>query len=359
MSRFFSLKIKALGKESNDCTVLTFEMPEKLRSAFAYKAGQHLTLRAHVSGEEVRRSYSLCSAPHEGQWRVAIKRVEGGAFSNFANDVLRVGDDLEAMPPMGRFTHDAKPGQPRHYVAIAAGSGITPIMAIAKNVLENEPNSCFSLLYGNKSVGNILFREVLEGLKNKYIDRLELLYFLTREQTELPLFNGRIDHDKLSTIFGTLIDPAEVDAFYLCGPEDLIFSSKDFLTEKGVPSEKVHFELFTPVGAKRQAQQGAPAPKMDGASCHVTVKDGGKTFTFDLPIGTDALLDAALKQGADLPFACKGGVCGTCKARLLEGEVDMPINYALESDEISAGYILACQAFPKSEKLTLDFDQAL
>jgi ring-1,2-phenylacetyl-CoA epoxidase subunit PaaE len=358
MARFYPLKIKALTRETETCTSVMFDCPAEWEEVFRFKQGQHLTLRATINGQEVRRNYSLCSSPAEKALQVAVKQIEGGAFSTFVHQQLAVGDTLEVMPPGGRFYTELHPDQARQYVAFAAGSGITPVMSILKSVLETEPDSQFTLFYLNRDSRSIIFREALEGLKNRHLNRLQVYHFLSREERDIPLFNGRFSAEKLDILLNKLVSPAETDAFFLCGPEAMIFEVRDTLMAKGVPAEKIHFELFSTATPRDQQARRASSSVLKG-SCEVMIKDGGKQFGFTFEPGTESLLDAALQRGADLPFACKGGVCCTCKAKLLEGKVEMDANYALEPEEVEAGFVLACQSHPLTNKIVLDFDSAL
>jgi ring-1,2-phenylacetyl-CoA epoxidase subunit PaaE len=359
MSKFHKLKVKDLVKETSDCTSIAFDIPETLVKDFIYKQGQYLTLRETINGEEVRRSYSVCSSPLDGELRVAVKKIDGGKFSTFANDVLKVGDELEAMPPMGKFYTEINPNQTKNYVAFAAGSGITPILSIIKTVLKTEKDSTFTLFYLNRNVGKIIFKEAIEGLRNQHMQRFQVFHNLTKAKLDVPLFFGRYDKEKLQTIFSKLVDPTEIDEFFLCGPEEMIFLVRDELIEREIDAKKIHFELFTSPDAKKAKNVVAKAAKTDKATSAVSVKEDGKTILFDLPFDSENILDAALNNGADLPYACKGGVCCTCKAKLIEGEVDMRINYALEPEEVEAGFILTCQCYPLTEKVVVDFDQAM
>jgi ring-1,2-phenylacetyl-CoA epoxidase subunit PaaE len=354
---FHSLKIKEIRKETRDSCSIAFEIPENLKSAYNFTQGQYLTLKTEINKEDVRRSYSICSSPNDKELRVAVKQVPNGKFSTFANHELKAGDVLEVMTPMGNFYTELKEDNEKHYIGFAAGSGITPIISILKTVLETEPKSSFTLLYGNKNTRSIIFKEELEGLKNSYMERLTVHYFLSREMLDAPLMNGRIDKAKCDAIFDALLDVSDIDECFSCGPESMIFAVKDVLTERGFEEEKIHFELFTsPLGKLGVEKKIEVKEENKGKAAKVTINLDGKAFQFDLPFGTDNLLDAALKQGADLPFACKGGVCCTCKARITEGSVDMALNYALEKDEVAAGFILTCQSYPTTDKIVVDFD---
>lgn len=355
MTRFHALTVSDMERTTADCTVVTLDVPADKREDFRFTQGQYLTLKTEIDGQEVRRSYSLCSCPTDGRWSVAIKQIDGGVFSTFANQSLRVGDRLDAMPPAGDFFVPVAPDQARHYVAFAAGSGITPILSTIKTHLTAEPDSTFQLFYVNRTVSSIILKEELEALKNVFMDRLEVFHFLTREQRNVPLFNGRIDREKLQILFKTLCPPERIDHCFVCGPRDMIFLVRDELEAAGVDRRNVHYELF--YSGPTTAPAAAPEKKItktDGA--RVTIIDGGKEFHLVMDDAHDNVLDAALAAGADLPYACKGGVCSTCKCRVLEGTVDMKINYALEPDEVAKNLVLSCQAVPTSEAVKLDFD---
>ncbi|MCB0586378.1 MAG: phenylacetate-CoA oxygenase/reductase subunit PaaK [Phaeodactylibacter sp.] len=355
MPKFHPLKIKEVRREAGECVSVAFEVPEALKPEYRFTQGQHLTLKAELDGEEVRRSYSICASPYDGVLRVAIKKLEGGRFSTFANEKLKAGDTLEVMTPMGRFFTELDPANEKHYVAFAAGSGITPILSIMKAVLQREPKSEFTLFYGNQKVDTIIFREEIEGLKNEYMGRLSVHHILSRELQGSELFSGRIDAGKCSTFCDKLIDPQEVDEFFLCGPETMIHDIRDTLTGMGVDKKKIHFELFI-AGLNGKAQKKKEQRKGESVAATVQITLDGNSFEFPLTSTQDTILEAAHKAGANLPFACKGGVCCTCRAKLMEGEVEMDVNYALEPDEVEAGYILTCQSHPKTDKVVVDFD---
>jgi ring-1,2-phenylacetyl-CoA epoxidase subunit PaaE len=356
---FHKLIVKEVRKETKDCVSVVFDIPGEKQADFAFTQGQSLTLRTHLNGEEVRRTYSICSSPLENEWRVAIKKVEGGSFSSFANESLKKGDVLEVMTPVGKFNTTLDPAQKKNYLAFVAGSGITPVLSIIKTTLATEPHSSFTLVYGNRSRQSIIFFEELEGLKNKYMERFNLINILSREKTDSTLNWGRIDKEKLKELDG-ILDYSSMDDFFICGPEEMTFCVKEFLMEDGIDKKKIHFELFTSPGdALKKAKAGKTenANAASGAKSSITVKLDGRSFAFDLPFSSDAsLLDAALQQGADLPYACKGGMCCTCKAKLLEGEVAMDVHWGLEEEEVEKGYILTCQSHPKTEKVVIDFD---
>lgn len=354
---FHTLKVKDIRKETADCVTVSFDVPGNLENEFLFKEGQNITIRANIGNEEVRRSYSLCTAPHEKTIKVAIKKVDGGLFSKFANESLAIGDELDVLPPVGKFNAKPSVGRPGNYLAIAAGSGITPVISIIKHSLQSEPGSSFTLLYGNKSRSSIIFFEELEALKNKYIERFNLVNILSREKTDSAIHYGRIDAGKLKAL-QSLLSFQSYDSIYICGPEKMIFDARDFLAENGINASRIHFELFTTPGQTQEKKQEVTvAVETDqGPRSNITVKLDGRSFDFTLGRHGEAILDAALRQGADLPYACKGGVCCTCRAKLVSGEVFMDVNYALEPEEVAQGFILTCQSHPRSETVVVDFD---
>ena len=356
MTDFYPIRVSELHKETKDCTSITFDVPEELRDKFLYKQGQHLTLKTSIDGEEVRRSYSLCSSPIENKWQVAVKRIEQGLFSNFANNELKVGDIIEVMPPVGNFFVEVDPSKAKNYIVFAAGSGITPILSIIKTHLATEPNSTFKLFYLNRNVKSIIFKEEIEALRNTYFGRLEIFYFLTKEQRDIPLLNGRFTSEKIQELTNKVIEVSSVDECFVCGPEEMIFLIRDELVNAGVSKDKIHYELFFSGITEEDKKNAATAidHKFDGTE--VTIIDGGKEFHFAMDDDYDNILDGALASGADLPFACKGGVCSTCKCKVVEGTVEMKVNYALEEDEVAKGLVLSCQAVPTTEKVVVDFD---
>jgi len=358
-THFHQLTIADIRKETPDCVSIAFEVPDELKPAYQFKHGQNLTLRTLINNEEVRRSYSICSSPADNELRVAIKKAPYGKFSVWANNMLKKGDVLEVLPPTGTFFTELDPAHKKNYLAFAAGSGITPVLSIIKTTLLTEPNSSFTLVYGNQNRNSIIFKEQLEALKNKYMSRLAIHFLLSREQTDAAIYSGRIDKEKLSLLSQKLIDVPGMNDIFICGPEQMIFMVKDWLQQQGIDKKKVHFELFTTPGETTEVRSRKLEVKTEEGTTQkskVTVKLDGIAFDFDLPYDGDTVLEAALQQGADLPFSCKGGVCSTCKAKLLEGKVDMDTNYALEQEEVDAGYILTCQSHPRSEKIVIDFD---
>ncbi|HKP32804.1 MAG TPA: 1,2-phenylacetyl-CoA epoxidase subunit PaaE [Chitinophagaceae bacterium] len=358
MIHFHPLKIKEIRQETDECVSILFEVPEELKEKFEFSQGQSLTMRADIGGEEIRRTYSICSSPLDKQWRVAVKKVDGGIFSSYANEKLKEGDIIEVMPPVGKFYTKLDKTNQKNYLAIAAGSGITPVLSIIKTTLITEPKSTFTLLFGNRSRTSIIFKEELDALKNRFMNRFNLLHILSREVTDAPIFHGRINKEKCDLLFERLVDVSSMDEIFICGPEEMIFTVKDLLEEKGIDKKHIHFELFTTPGEKSATHSQQTNQHTDtGRKSKIAVKLDGIMFDFELSQSGDTILDAALKQGADLPFACKGGVCCTCKARLIKGEVEMDVNYGLEEDEVAAGFILTCQSHPKTSEVIIDFDQ--
>lgn len=353
---FHPLTVETVNKETADCVSIKFRVPDNLKKAFQYKQGQNLTVKILIGGEEVRRTYSLCSSPLDDEWKVAVKKVPGGLFSTYANEKLKAGDVLEVMEPVGKFSCELNSDQQKKYLAFAAGSGITPVLSIIKTTLRTEPGSHFTLVYGNKNRPSIIFFEELEGLKNQFLNRFSLVNILSRERTDSALNFGRIDNTKLKEL-EKLVDYAGMDEIFICGPEEMIFCVKDFLEAGRTDKKKIHFELFTsssPATTKAASQATSGAT---GQQSTISVKVDGRSFDFSLALNSNTtILDAALKQGADLPFACKGGMCCTCKAKLVEGEVAMDVHWGLEEEEIQQGYILTCQSHPKTERVVVDFD---
>ncbi len=357
MSQFHSLTIKDVRAETRDAVSIAFEVPAHLQDDFRFTQGQYLVMRTQLDDEEVRRSYSICSGVEDGELRVAIKRVARGRFSAFANEVLKVGHRLEVMPPSGSFHVPLDPTRRGNYLAVAAGSGITPILSIIKTTLEREPDSRFTLLYGNRSSSGALFRDKLEDLKNRYLQRLNLIFVFSREQQDVDLYNGRIDADKCGQLFSRWLDPRALDAAFICGPQAMTETVRDSLKANGMAGEKIHFELFAAAGDERKREAREAARQLDAAVSQITVISDGRALAFDLPRNTVSVLDAGNAIGAELPYSCKAGVCSTCKCKVIEGEVEMDSNHALEDYEVAAGYVLSCQTYPVSDRVVLDFDQ--
>lgn len=357
MSTFHRLAIKEVRRETRDAVSIAFDVPAELRHDFRFTQGQYLVMRTHLDDQEVRRSYSICSGVDEGELRVAIKLVSGGRFSAFANQKLVAGEYLEVMPPSGTFYIPLEPARHGHYLAVAAGSGITPILSIIRTTLEREPHSRFTLLYGNRSSSGALFRDQLEDLKNRYLQRLNLIFVFSREQQDVDLYNGRIDADKCAQLFSRWLDVKHLDAAFICGPQAMTETVRDSLKANGMPVERIHFELFAASGSEQKREAREAARQIDAAVSQITVISDGRTLGFELARNTLSILDAGNAQGAELPYSCRAGVCSTCKAKVVEGEVEMDSNHALEDYEVAAGYVLSCQCFPISDRVVLDFDQ--
>jgi ring-1,2-phenylacetyl-CoA epoxidase subunit PaaE len=357
---FHQLTVKDIRKETPDCISVSFIIPPHLKTVFAFTQGQNITIKTIINNEELRRSYSICSSPLEDEVRIAIKKVPGGKFSAWANTYLQKGAILEVLPPTGKFYTELNPANKKNYIAFAAGSGITPILSIIKTTLGTEPESHFTLIYGNKNRASIIFKEYLEALKNKYINRFSVHHILSREEAETPLNDGRIDEHTCESIFRHLVNIKSCDEFFLCGPEAMIFCVKGYLEKKTIEKKKIHFELFSTPGEKQSiVASQAPGVKntFEDKTSTVIIKADGISFDFDLAWYGETILNAALRLGTDLPFACKGGVCATCRAKLVAGEVSMDNNYALEAEEIKNGFILTCQSHPRSKKVIIDFDR--
>ena len=359
MSQFHSLTVAKVKHETRDAIAVTFDVPPQLQDTFRYRQGQHLTLRAFIDGQEVRRSYSICAAVQDAQLRVAIKRVAGGLFSTWATDTLKPGTTLDVMPPEGRFNLPLDPASRHHYLAFAAGSGITPILSIVKTTLLAEPHSRFTILYGNRASSSVIFRDELAELKDLYLERLNLVYVMSREQQDIELFNGRITQDKCRQLFRHWLRVEDVDYAFVCGPEDMMHGVSNALQEAGMPSARIRIELFaagTAGHAVREARShyGREATQLT----EVTVIMDGNHASFTMDKDKESLLDAGLRAGIDMRYSCKGGVCSTCRCKVLEGTVDMDVNYALEDYEVARGFVLSCQSFPVTDKLVVDFDVA-
>jgi ring-1,2-phenylacetyl-CoA epoxidase subunit PaaE len=350
--RFHTLKIAEVRRETPDSVSLRFELPAALRADYAFVPGQHLALRTQLDGEEVRRSYSVCSGLDDGELRVAIKKVGGGRFSSWANDRLNAGDAIDVMTPDGRFTVPIDPAHAKHYVAFAAGSGITPILSLAKTLLRREPQSRFTLVYGNRRAATSMFQEDLEDLKDRYLARFALYNVFSREEQEVELFNGRIDAAKVRTFLETLIPVDSIDEAFVCGPASMIDEVEAGLHAAGLPAGHVHVERFGTPGATVAHAE----PAADASLAKVTFIVDGLKREVQFQREHASLLEAGAAAGLDLPFSCKGGMCCTCRAKLLEGQVKMRKNFALEQADLDAGFVLTCQSYPLSERVLLSFD---
>ena len=356
MATFHKLKIKDIYKETDDTSVITFVVPSEILNEFKFRQGQHLTLKAEIDGKDTRRSYSLCSSPGDGVWKVAVKQILGGAFSTFVNEVLKTGDELEVMAPSGNFGVECRPSEEKNYLFFAAGSGITPVLSMVKAHLAAEPQSTCKLFYVNKTAKSIIFKEELEQLRNKYFGRFEIYYFLTKERRDIELFNGRFDDEKMEVLTNNFIDIPDTNEVFLCGPEKMVNYVSNYLINNGLPKEYIHFELFVTGLSDEDIARQERLAKQNVEGIEITIMDGGKEFSFIMTKEYDNILDAALGAGADLPFACKGGVCSTCKCEVKEGAVEMKINYALSDKEVSQNLVLSCQAVPTTDKVIVDFD---
>jgi ring-1,2-phenylacetyl-CoA epoxidase subunit PaaE len=359
--RFHELTVKRVNPEAAGSVAVTFDIPAAARDTFNFQPGQFLTLRARIDGQDLRRTYSISSPKSRlakaGELEIGIRPVEGGVFSNWAAQTLKAGSKLEVMPPDGRFT--VKKQRAIHRVGFAAGSGITPILSIAASTLEEQPEAKFTLVYGNRRMSSVMFNEALQDLKDRYRDRLTLIHILSRQAQEVDLLQGRIDGDKVKAIIKALLPAASMDEVFICGPEAMIEATEKALIEAGVPESRVYTERFTSgpaQAAKIQADtDAAPSKQAAAKDIALTIVLDGKEH--ELNIGPDEhVLDAALDAGLDLPFSCKAGVCCTCRAKVLCGEVVMDKNFTLEADEMAQGYVLSCQARATTKQITVSFD---
>lgn len=356
MARFFPLTVTDVKRDTRDSVVLTLAPPPG--EDFSFIQGQYLTFRRVFDGEEMRRSYSICAGVDDGILRVGVKKVDGGWFSSWANDELKVGDALEAMKPMGNFYSPLKPAEARRYLAFAGGSGITPMISLVRTILAAEPKSTFTLVYGNRSTSAIMFREELEDLKNVHMGRLSVVHVLESEAADIDLFSGRLDREKCEALFSRWIDVKDADLAFICGPEPMMLAVSDALKAHGMDEGAIKFELFAsaqPGKAKKKAAASGVAAR--GKTCSATIVLDGAARVVELTKGEQSVLEAALAASIDAPYACKAGVCSTCRAKLVEGEVDMEANYALEDYEVERGYILTCQSRPRTDRIVVDYDQ--
>ena len=352
--RFHRLGISEIRHETAQTVSVQFAVPAELQAAYRFEPGQYLTLRTRIDNEDVRRSYSICSAPNDGRLRVAVRKVEGGLLSTWLHDVVKPGDTLDVMTPTGRFGLGGNAIDGRLHVGFAAGSGITPILSIIHGVLSREPASAFSLFYGSRSVDEILFRQELEDLKDIHLGRLSVFHALSREQQEIPILNGHLDAAKIRALLGGIVPADAIDHVFICGPAPMIETTQATLRELGVAADRIHVERFVSV------HDGAPLRPISvnteaAAACVAVITLDGQTRTAPMAAG-ETILDAALRAGIDLPFACKGGMCATCRARVVEGAVVMAMNYSLEPWELEQGFVLTCQARPVTARVVVDFD---
>ena len=352
---FHALRVAEIVPETDDANSIRFEVPDGLKEAFGFRAGQHLTLRADIAGEEVRRNYSLCVAPHEGQLKVTVKRIAGGVFSNWVGDRLKTGDTIDVMTPHGSFTTDFDAGQARRYVGFAGGSGITPVISLIRTALSVEPKSRFTLFYGNRDASSVIFLDALADLKDRYMGRFELYHFLSDEAGDVELFNGMLDRATCDAAIEALVDdPQEVDAWFICGPGPMMDAAEAALVEREVAHDRIHIERFTAdrPSAALAAQMAALQQEAAGLTLSVTLDGRTKRVAFD---GAN-ILDSARDAGMPAPFACKAGVCATCRARVISGKVEMAARYGLTDEEVAAGYVLTCQSVPVGEGVAVDYD---
>jgi ring-1,2-phenylacetyl-CoA epoxidase subunit PaaE len=352
--RFHRLAVNDLRRETSDAVSLTFAIPKEREEHYRFSPGQYLTLRTIMDGEEVRRSYSICSGPDDGELRIAVKRIDGGTFSSWAADELKRGDVLDVMTPTGRFGVMAQPSEARVYVGFAAGSGITPILSIVRGVLAREPKSRFFLFYGNRSTGGMLFREALEELKDRFMERLSVFHVISGEEQDIPILHGRLDGEKVRVLLRSLVPAANIDHVFICGPLGMSEDIESTCRDIGISADRIHVERFvSEFGGKPRPKAIVPASAPPKAFAALII-DGKRR---EVPVAeNEAILDAALRAGLDLPFACKGGMCSTCRAKLVEGTARMEVNYSLEPWELEKGFILTCQARPTTDRVVVDYD---
>jgi len=357
--KLYPLKVSNIIRQTDDCVQIIFDPGDQKAQFFPFIQGQYLTLETQLGEELVRRSYSLCSSPDEEVLTVAVKEIPEGKFSGFANQKLEEGAVLNALPPMGQFLKDPNTIKNQNLLCIAAGSGITPILSIIKAQLEQSEDANCTLLYLNKTSKSVIFKEELSDLKNQYIGRFQILHFFTREAQDAPLFNGRIDREKLELIFKAVLDLNNFSHYFLCGPKTMIETTNEFLLENKVTQKQIHFELFFADAEPTNKDDKPIAVGLKDGSVHLEIIQNGKRHFIEMGAGSPNVLEVASASGLDLPYACKGGVCCTCKAKVVEGEAKMYVNYALENEEVEQGYILTCQAYPVTEKLVVNYDEAL
>ena len=358
MSKFYPLKVASVQKDTRDAVIVTLSPAEQDKNKFKFIQGQYLTFRREFDDEELRRSYSICTGLDDDCLRIGIKRVEDGCFSTWANEELKSGDVIEAMPPMGAFHAPIEPTEAKYYLGFAGGSGITPFMSLIKTYLAREPQSRFTLLYSNRSINSIMFREELEDLKNTYLGRFNIVHVLESDAQDIDLFTGRIDREKCKALFRSWIDINAVSMAYICGPEPMMLAIASALREHGLQDHQIKFELFAssqPGRARRQLTAGSV--KGNDAKCHAVITLDGTSRNVEMARERESVLEAALNADLDAPYACKAGVCSTCRALVLDGDVEMETNHALEDYEVRRGYILTCQSYPVSDSISVTYDQ--
>ena len=356
MVLFYPVKVIDISADTKHAVIVTLEPPSEAKDKFAFTQGQYLTFKKEFEGEELRRSYSICSGINDGNLRVGIKRVDGGWFSSWANDELKVGDTIDCMVPNGRFNTPLEPEKRKKYLVFAVGSGITPIFSIIKSVLEEEPLSEITLVYGNRSANTIMFKEALCDLKDIYMERLTLLRVLKNDAGDIDLFKGRIDREKCDRLFSTWIDVANTDTAFICGPEEMMLMVKDALQDHGMDEKSIKFELFTSVHPKK-ARAKSEKDSDTGKKVKATVILDGSARKFEMPAHNMSVLEAAMENNIEVPFSCRAGVCSTCAATILKGEVEMTSNYGLEDYEVERGLVLTCQSYPQTDEIVIDYDQ--
>ncbi|BEP44445.1 1,2-phenylacetyl-CoA epoxidase subunit PaaE [Variovorax sp. V15] len=356
---FHPLRVKAIEPDTAEAVIVSFEVPADLQQVFGFTQGQYLTLRHEIDGQDLRRSYSICAGLDDGELRVGVRKVRGGVFSNWINASLKPGDTLQVMAPQGRFFVPIEPGSARHHVGIAGGSGITPILSIMKTVLAREPHSRFTLIYGNRQLQSTMFKEEIEDLKNRYMTRLVLQHVFSDEHTDSPLGFGVMNREKIGEFLASVVPAAAIDHVYVCGPFQMNDEAEAALLAAGVPEDRIHIERFgvalpsaTQVGAVvHEAQPG------DAKQARIVIVRDGLQREITFTEGQPSILDAASAAGLEVPFSCTSGVCGTCRAKCVDGEVRMERNFALDKNEVAAGFVLTCQAHPLTERVTLSFDE--
>jgi len=354
---FHPLRVREVQPDTDEAVIVSFEVPSELQDTFHFTQGQYLTLRSDVGGQDLRRSYSICAGLDDGCLRVGVRKVPDGVFSNWVHQGLRAGDTLEVMPPQGRFFVPLDPRAERHYLGVAGGSGITPILSIMKTVLAREPKSRFTLIYSNRRPASTMFKEEIEDLKNRYLTRLSLHHVFTQEHVDAPLYAGRLTKEKLAQFFGTLIDPRSIDHAFVCGPFQMNDEVEAGLREAGLPEERIHVERFgAPLPTPTDAMKHEARPE-DADGARVTIVRDGLSRELVFRKNDPSILDAAACAGMDVPFSCKSGVCSTCRAKVLEGRVRMDRNFALDKAEVEAGFILTCQAHPLTDHVVISFDE--
>jgi ring-1,2-phenylacetyl-CoA epoxidase subunit PaaE len=354
-AHFHPLRVAAIVPETAEANSICLDVPAELRDTFQFKAGQHLTLKAEIGGEEVRRNYSLCTAPDSGDWMVTVKRIAGGVFSNWVGDRLKAGDTIDVMPPHGSFTTEFNAGASRRVVALAGGSGITPVMSLIRTLLKSEPGSRVTLLYGNRDSSSIIFLEELARLKDRYLDRLELYHFLDAEEGDVELFNGMLDRTRVDEAIERLVEsPSDVSDWFICGPGPMMDSAESALIDRGVGRERIHIERFTADRPKDSLVRDMADLQSKAAGLTVSVTLDGRTRK--VPFTEANILDSARAAGLAAPFACKAGVCATCRAKVVAGKVEMAARYGLTDEEVAEGYVLTCQSVPSGDGVAVDYD---